>query len=142
MSKQDEQGEDVSPMAQVAMELTNVSALVAEQAAEIERLKTGGGILIVGDPSKLFAALAAAQGEFPPIERTKTVRVSMKAGGSYTFDYAPLDQVQKVCAPVLAKHGICVLQPFSEHQRTPVPFHRMECQERHIILKLQYRPLQ
>ncbi len=58
----------------------------------------------------LHAALAAAQGEFPPIEKSKTVTVTTKTGRSYTFAYAPLDSILGTVRPVLAKHGLAVTQ--------------------------------
>ncbi len=58
----------------------------------------------------LHAALSAAQGEFPPIEKSKTVKVTTKTGGSYTFAYAPLDSILGAVRPVLAKHGLAVTQ--------------------------------
>lgn len=57
---------------------------------------------------KLAEALAKAQGEFTPIERTRTVTVNMKSGGSYTFDYAPLDVILHATMPALAKNGLSV----------------------------------
>ncbi|MDX2253265.1 MAG: ERF family protein [Nitrospira sp.] len=73
-----------------------------------------GSLRIFGDPSKLFDALAAAQGEFPDIPRTKTVTVRIRperGGGQYTFDYSPLDNTQRVLRPILSRHGIAVMQP-------------------------------
>lgn len=61
------------------------------------------------DPVNEFAAaLAKAQGEFKPVERTRTVKVSLKSGGSYSFDYAPLDAILAATMPSLSKHGISV----------------------------------
>ena len=39
----------------------------------------------------LFGALAKAQAAFPAIPRDRTVKVTMKSGGTYSFAYAPLD---------------------------------------------------
>lgn len=58
--------------------------------------------------NELCAALAKAQGEFQPIERTRTVTVTMKSGGSYKFDYAPLDTILAATMPALAKNGLSV----------------------------------
>ena len=58
----------------------------------------------------LNAALAAAQGEFPPIPRDKTVTVRTRDRGSYSFSYAPLDAILGACRPVLAKHGLAITQ--------------------------------
>ena len=55
---------------------------------------------------RLFAALAKAQGEFPHIEKTKTADA-----GQYAYDYADLAEIREKTAPILAKHGLGVLQP-------------------------------
>jgi ERF superfamily len=60
--------------------------------------------------AELNAALAAAQGEFPPIQRDKTVTVQTRDRGSYTFSYAPLDAILAACRPVLARHGLALVQ--------------------------------
>lgn len=61
---------------------------------------------------KLAMALAKAQGEFEDIEKTSNVDIQIKDGGrSYNFDYAPLDVILKIVRPVLAKHGLVVMQP-------------------------------
>src|SRR5262245_64892384 len=54
----------------------------------------------------LVAALAAAQGEFPKLERNRTVQVKTKTGGSYEFSYATLDHIYETFRPILAKHGL------------------------------------
>lgn len=60
--------------------------------------------------SELAKALAAAQSEFPPIERSRDVKVTTKSGGSYTFAYAPLDAILNAVRPALAKNGLAVSQ--------------------------------
>jgi hypothetical protein len=62
----------------------------------------------------LHAALAAAQGEFPPIAREKTVDT-----GKYTFSYAPLDAIIAAVRPVLAKHGLAVTQALENMNGQP-----------------------
>jgi len=61
-------------------------------------------------PSKLHEALSKAQGEFAPIVRDKTVTVTMKSGGRYTFSYAPLESILKATAPALSKNGLALTQ--------------------------------
>src|SRR5262245_2714291 len=58
----------------------------------------------------LNAALAAAQGEFPPIPKDKTVTVETRTGRSYTFSYATLDAILAACRPALTKHGLALSQ--------------------------------
>lgn len=59
---------------------------------------------------KLAASLAKAQGEFPSIPKDRTVTVTMKSGGKYTFAYAPLDTILRCVMPALSKNGISVVQ--------------------------------
>ena len=72
---------------------------------------------------QLAAALANAQGEFENPERNRTVRVATKPkdgkpAGSYTFDYATFDAILAQTRPILAKHGLAVVQAVSTSGRT------------------------
>lgn len=58
----------------------------------------------------LYAALAAARGEFGEIRRSAEVKIDGKA--SYRFRYAPMDELLAAAVPALSKHGLCVLTPF------------------------------
>ena len=62
----------------------------------------------------IASALARAQGEFLAIPRSKTVTVTMKSGGKYTFAYAPLEVILRACAPALAKYGLALTQSVIE----------------------------
>lgn len=64
------------------------------------------------DIGELFAALAEAQGEFGPIERTLTARIKSKreGGADYSYSYAPLSEVLGAVRPALSKHGLAVMQ--------------------------------
>jgi hypothetical protein len=59
---------------------------------------------------ELSTSLAAAMAELPAIPRNKTVQVRTKTGGSYSFSYAPLDTIVGLVRPILARHGLFVLQ--------------------------------
>jgi hypothetical protein len=61
----------------------------------------------------IAAALAAAQAEMGRVLKDKTARVTMKAGGAYSFDYADLATVLDVVKPALSKHGIAIVQAAS-----------------------------
>lgn len=58
----------------------------------------------------ISAALAAAQGEFGAVIRDKTVTVTMKSGGKYTFSYAPLESILHAVKPALSKNGLSLTQ--------------------------------
>lgn len=64
----------------------------------------------VVEHGNLIAALAAAQGEFPPIAKTKTARVDTKGGGSYEYSYADIADVLAAVRPVLSRHGLALIQ--------------------------------
>jgi hypothetical protein len=59
--------------------------------------------------NELAAALAAAQGEFPPIPKDCVAKIQTKKGGSYSFRYADLDTVLSTVRPVLSKHGLALV---------------------------------
>ena len=59
----------------------------------------------------LVAALAVARGKMRPIPKDKTARVPMKAGGSYSYDYADLSTILDIVTPELAAAGLAILQP-------------------------------
>jgi len=54
----------------------------------------------------------AAQGEFPPIPKTKTATKRWKQDGGgwgeFTYKYADLADVLSTCCPVLSRHGLAV----------------------------------
>ena len=62
------------------------------------------------DHNSIYAALSAAQGEFPPIPKSRTVTVKTRTGGNYEFAYAPLDTILQCVRPALAKHGLALVQ--------------------------------
>lgn len=66
---------------------------------------------------KLVTALAKAQAEFPAIAKTKEGKVKgTTAKGvpyEYTYKYADLGEILTCCRPILAKHGIAVVQRLS-----------------------------
>jgi hypothetical protein len=64
---------------------------------------------------ELNAALAKAQEEFPAINKEKTAKA-----GNYSYNYASLDAFLNACRPVLAKHGIALVQPFEIDGDMPV----------------------
>ena len=59
--------------------------------------------------TELAGALAKAQDEFPVIAKTKEVIVHSQKG-SYTFKYAPLENMLAAIRPVLATHGLALSQ--------------------------------
>jgi len=65
----------------------------------------------------LADALAKAQMELPPIERSRTVNVRMQNGGTYTFKYAPLDEIFSKIRPVLGKHGLSLSQLITSDEK-------------------------
>lgn len=60
--------------------------------------------------SDISEALAKAQGDFGPVTRDKTVTVTMKSGGKYTFSYAPLESILHAVKPALSKNGLALTQ--------------------------------
>jgi hypothetical protein len=61
---------------------------------------------LIGDIAALFAALADAQGEFPPIEKNRTGEVKKDGRLIYTFDYADMGEIRAKTTPSLTKFGL------------------------------------
>lgn len=72
---------------------------------------------------ELFKSLAKAQSNFPVIPRDKTVKVTMKSGGSYSFAYAPLDTILHCVRKPLAENGLSVMQTIAEDRVTTILGH-------------------
>jgi hypothetical protein len=68
---------------------------------------------------ELNAALASAQAEFPPIPQDRKVEVEAKSGARYSYTYAPLESILAAVRPVLAKHGLALLQLLEDDGRGP-----------------------
>lgn len=64
-------------------------------------------------------ALASAQAEFPIVPKGRTVTVQKKAGGTYSYTYAPLDSILEAVRPVLASHGFALIQLLEDDGRGP-----------------------
>jgi len=60
--------------------------------------------------NEIFEALSKAQSEIKTIKKSKTVKVTMKSGGSYTYDYAPLSDILEAINKPLTKNGLSLIQ--------------------------------
>lgn len=58
----------------------------------------------------LYGALAQARAEFTKIQKDRTVSIKSDKG-SYTFNYAELENSLEATVPFLSKHGLVVIQP-------------------------------
>ncbi len=65
-----------------------------------------------GTPA-LNDALAAAQGEFPPIGKDHRAEIKTDKG-TYSYAYAPLDVILAAVRPVLSKHGLAIVQQIED----------------------------
>jgi hypothetical protein len=62
----------------------------------------------------LAAALAKAQAAFPAIVKDKHVKITTLRGGSYEFDYAPLESILEATRKPLTDNGLAVVQMLDE----------------------------
>jgi hypothetical protein len=69
---------------------------------------------------KVITALASAQSEITPPVRTKHVKVTMKNGGTYAYDYAPLETILAAVVKPLAKHGLILSQQIDGHNAVEI----------------------
>lgn len=58
----------------------------------------------------LASALAEAQGEIDPPNKTHTAKVRMKSGGEYSYRYSTLDDMIAALRGPLSKHGLSFTQ--------------------------------
>lgn len=67
---------------------------------------------IAADTRELWLRFAAAQGEFPPIPKSKSADVKNRDGTAvlYSYDYADIADVMAMVRPVLSKHGLAFTQ--------------------------------
>ncbi len=63
-------------------------------------------MMAAGAAREFAAAMASFQEECPPIRKTSTAKVTTKAGGAYTYQYAELDEIARTVRPFLHKHGL------------------------------------
>ena len=65
------------------------------------------------DCKDFYTALSKAQGEFKPIVKDKKAKA-----GSFSYSYADINDVIAMIRPILAKHGLCVVQmPGGDHDK-------------------------
>jgi hypothetical protein len=57
-------------------------------------------------PDTLAAALARFQSELPTIAKLKRGEIATKGGGSYSYDYAGLEDISPIVLPLLGKQGL------------------------------------
>lgn len=70
--------------------------------------------------AELASALVSAMADLSDIKKGKEAKIPTKAGGSYGYKYADLaDTIQQV-RPVLAQHGLAVLQSPVSHDNDTV----------------------
>lgn len=62
------------------------------------------------DLAALFGALAEVAAEIENPSKTSKARIPTKQGGAFEFKYAPLDAIIAQTRPLLARHGLCVIQ--------------------------------
>jgi hypothetical protein len=51
-------------------------------------------------------AVAGFQAECPSIKKGRTARIATKAGGSYSYTFASLDEIARAIRPLLHRHGL------------------------------------
>lgn len=61
---------------------------------------------LVTEHPNLTAALAAVQAHLPAIAKDRTAKVSMKTGGSYTYQYVDLATISAAVLPLLGAAGL------------------------------------
>ena len=113
MDKSIEKRQDVNKEVDV-----NVIMSALEKGADISLIEKLIDLKMKVDQQKAEAeirkAIANFQGEMPIVAKTKVVH---NRDGSLRYKYAPIDEIVKISAPILAKHGLSVTidTQFNEH---------------------------
>ena len=74
----------------------------------------GQGVTFSEPCNELIAALVKAQAKMKNPPRTRTVKVTTKAGGSYSFKYAPLDTIIDHVRKPLTENGLWFIQTLQQ----------------------------
>ena len=70
-------------------------------------------------PAILAAALADAQAEIKNPVKNREVTVTPREGRPYSFSYATLDSILDGVRPILAKHGLSIVQTIMQEGEAP-----------------------
>lgn len=77
-----------------------------ESVKALERLIDLQERVMARDARKeFFDALAAFQDDVPEINKARTAKITMKSGGSYSYTFAPFEEIARTIRPVLKAHG-------------------------------------
>jgi len=128
-------GEDPSGLVRLALE-QGVSVEVLERLVGLQERVSDRNAR-----AEFFEALANFQDEAPEINKSRTAKITTKAGGQYGYTYAPLENIVRAIREPLRRHGfsftwdtqgleagilnvICVLRHVGGHEERstfPVP---------------------
>jgi len=75
-----------------------------------------------------FEALASAQEEMPEVPKSRTAQIATRAGSSYSYNYAALEDITRTIRPVLRRHGLSYAWDVSQGEGTLV----VTCVLRHV----------
>lgn len=71
----------------------------------------------------LALALAKASAGFATVTRDKKVTIQQKSGGSYSFQYAPLESILAAVREPLAENGLAIVQMIDGHDLVSMLLH-------------------
>lgn len=92
--------EEMSGLVRLAIE-QNVSVDVLERLVALqERVSDRNARQAMSE------AVASFQAECPSIKKGRTARIATKAGGSYSYTFASLDEIARAIRPLLHRHGL------------------------------------
>jgi len=103
-----------APAAPTGPTLDQIQALLIKLFERDRAMRTNRAPLFPSDPAKLpalFAALAKAQGAFPPIAKNRHVQIRPRDKPAYEFDFADLDGILQAVRPALSANGLGIAQP-------------------------------
>lgn len=71
-------------------------------------------------PPVVAAAVVAACAELSNLKRDQTATVETRSGGTYSYAYNDLADVVELTRPILARHGLAMIQPVTRQLGAPL----------------------
>jgi|SRR5690554_3188521 len=93
--------------------IQHIDNLESEQEGLTAKVDAQAG-RIAEKQAALYAALAAAQGEFETPKKNREVEIRPRDKPHYKFRYADMEELIRVTRPALVKHGLAVVQPLHD----------------------------
>lgn len=121
-SAETESGSSVTSLVQLAIEKNVPVELLERLVALKERVEERD------NRKAFFEALSRFQEICPEIRKTKTAEIAIRAGGKFSYNYAPLEEITRTIRPFLKECGLSYSWTVTAESKTLI----ITCTLRHI----------